>query len=482
MTKEIPLRDLLIIEDDPEILNFRCEETGLLLWPQIRTAVLRMMMSDMLYGASFGNRSPPSIPSLKAVATVGRSIARNAWSLSSGRMGADICFFSPGVGNQLVQGKWLNRLTDQVAMASPGKTLTVEDPFEWRWPFPRHNSRVIMQAPWLTYFSILGWMRARNHREQAQRLVDWVITRSQKYLGWSPGSHRRRQLIGMLAEKIAAMPVSYRAYRSLLERIGPKLLMINGACYGPYSTLVGSARSLGIKTAEFQHGAISAGHDGYNFAPTLIDSSEYSRTLPDYFLAYGAWWAGEINAPVEKIVIGNPHRTAKLAEMGVQSTAPKKNVLVLSDGFEFGLYVELAKKIEPFVKKMGLNLMLRPHPLDRTKVEESYKHRIPPFEIDRNPDIYTSLCSSHAIIGEVSTAVFDGIGVADRQFVWNTAKTKFGYPSHPCARFESPEELCDMLAQPSKGGLTDQEIVSVWAPDWMSNYRGFLENVGLRAN
>ncbi len=477
--KEVPLSDLLIIEDDPEILNFRCDETGLLLWPQIRTVVLRMMMADMLYGASFGNISPLPVPSLKAVATMGRSIARNAWFLSSGRAGADICFFSPGVGNQLVQGKWLNRLTDQLAMASPGKTLTVEDPFEWRWPFPRHNSRVILQAPWLTYFSILGRLRARKHREQAQRLVDWIITRSQKYLEWSPGSHRCEQLIEMLAEKIAALPVSYRAYRSLLERIGPKLLMINGACYGPYSTLVSSARSLGIKTAEFQHGAISAGHDGYNFAPTLIDSSEYRQTLPDYFLSYGAWWVDQINAPVEKIAIGNPHRQTKLDTATADSAAPKKNILVLSDGVEFELYVDLVRKIEPFAKKMGLNLVLRPHPLDRTKVEASYNDHISFSEIDGNSDIYNSLHFAYAVIGDVSTGVFDGIGVAERQFVWNTPKAKFGYPEHPCSRFETPEELCEMLAQSGKGRLTSEEVEAIWAPNWKNNYLNFLDSHGL---
>lgn len=47
---DLSLREMLVVEDDSDILDFRCDRTSLQLWPQIRVAFLRMMMSDLLYG------------------------------------------------------------------------------------------------------------------------------------------------------------------------------------------------------------------------------------------------------------------------------------------------------------------------------------------------------------------------------------------------------------------------------------------------
>jgi len=42
----VTLQDLLVIEDDASILDFRCGVTGIPLWTQIRSVVVRMMISD----------------------------------------------------------------------------------------------------------------------------------------------------------------------------------------------------------------------------------------------------------------------------------------------------------------------------------------------------------------------------------------------------------------------------------------------------
>ena len=52
MTPASTLRDLLAVEDDPRFLGFKCDETGLLLWPLIRLPFLRLILSDLLYDAA----------------------------------------------------------------------------------------------------------------------------------------------------------------------------------------------------------------------------------------------------------------------------------------------------------------------------------------------------------------------------------------------------------------------------------------------
>ena len=46
----------------------------------------------------------------------------------------------------------------------------------------------------------------------------------------------------------------------------------------------------------------------------------------------------------------------------------KTDLLVLSDGWEFDIYLELARQLRAVAQKKGLRVVLRPHPLDRTRV------------------------------------------------------------------------------------------------------------------
>ena len=83
--------------------------------------------------------------------------------------------------------------------------------------------------------------------------------------------------------------------------MGARLLIKEEACYGgaDNACAILAARNLGMVSAEYQHGAVSSGHNAYNFAPAISSAKSYRKTLPDYFLAYGSWWAAQINAPVK---------------------------------------------------------------------------------------------------------------------------------------------------------------------------------------
>ena len=63
-------------------------------------------------------------------------------------------------------------------------------------------------------------------------------------------------------------------------------------------------------------------------------------TLPKHFLSYGKWWDQYLSLPLNKIAIGNPHRDSQLSRL-----TPLKNktdILVLGDGIETEMYLELA--------------------------------------------------------------------------------------------------------------------------------------------
>ena len=480
-TPTTTLTELLTAEDDGAVIDFRCPETGILLWPHIRTVYLRMAMSDFLYGTPLDGSVSKGVPSTRAVATLGRSVLRNLHFAVTGQSEAQVCLLSTGIGNQVVRGKLLNRLSDHFALANAGATITVEDHFHWRWPFPRHNQRVILHAPLQAWNSIGSRLKVREcHMRQADQLIKLVSGRGERLIGWRPGKQREGQLVNLLAQKIAGMKQQLQSYEAMLRRIKPKLVLIIGGCYGPSATLIKAAREHGVITAEYQHGTISSGHDGYNFAPAIRDSAEYRGSLPEYFLSYGTWWNDRINAPVKMKAVGNPHRDFRLAHLAAASE-PKNTILVLSDGTEFQIYLDLARQLVSEIHNKGLRVCIRPHPLERAGVAKKHGQLIDnTIRIDQNEDLYTSLQTAHVVVSELSTGLFEAAGIADKLFVWDTPKARFGFPVFPFESFNSAAELVGLIEKDSAGRLPASQIEGIWASGWKQNYDDFLQICGVR--
>jgi hypothetical protein len=380
------------------------------------------------------------------------------------------------VANQWREGKWFNRLSDYFAACCPQRTLTIENHFEWRWQFPRHNDRVLFNAPRQALNTVVGRLRVTAaHRRGAAALVALVSRRAQERCGWSAGAQREAWLVDTAARKAASLPWQYSNIQRLIERIQPRALIANVACYGAAAAApMAAANDAGVVTAEYQHGAVSGGHDAYNFAPALRDSGDYRRTLPRNFLAYGSWWNEQINAPVAKIAVGNPHRAEMLAR-AAPHPASREDILLLSDGVEFPKYLQLARQLAPSASRLGLRVVLRPHPLERTLVAERHGARVDDVFIDSNVDLYATLRSAHVVISELSTGLFEAVGLADKFFMWNTAKARFGYPNHPFQSFDTPDRLLELLAADDSGRLSTV-VEAIWAPAWRDNFTSFLQS------
>lgn len=475
--KEFLIDDLLRIEDDPAILDFCCPTTGLPLWIHARIPIFRMIILDALYRTALVDVTNAPVGIGQKLATLGRSLIHNVRFHPRSRK-SEVCLISPGIGNQWLDGRWFNRLTDHFSHLDPQNTLVLEDHFQWRWQFPRSNNRVMFLAPRRAYNVVIGKLTVgTKERNLARQLLDFVCARAEHCLNWRVPSELAIKLIDELARKIASAPQEHRRYQKLLREISPKLVMVGAAPYGGlYATFIDAARRMGIPTAEYQHGAVSAGHDAYNFAPAVQSSSIFRRAMPDYFLGYGEWWNTQINAPMAKVIIGNPNRERQLDRVSSFVQERKSDVLILSDGYEFGLYLDLARAIEPFVTKNGLRLVVRPHPLERARVAGHYGTQVGAIRIDENPDIFSSLIRADLVVSEISTGLFDAIGVSNRIFIWNTHKTRFGYPVHPFQSFSTPSELIGLIEY-GAGSAVLKNVDKFWAPNWRENYRNFLSTI-----
>lgn len=478
MKQELMLSDILRIEDSVTIPGVTCPDTGIPLWTAMRTPFLRMIIGEMLYSVPIVNEAGTirSGSRLSEVAMITKSFAYNACRIRSLNSKYPVAVMATGARLVENKGSYFNNLSDYFVSAASNKTIVIEDLFDWRWPFPRHNNNVLIHTPLRVEGALNGRLRARSYREPARALVDLVSQRAKELLGWDTSEIRRQWLEKICTHGAASFLSRYLRYQSIFKKTGARLLIKEEACYGgaDNASAILAAKHLGMVTAEYQHGVVSSGHDAYNFASAVSDNDAYRQILPDYFLTYGSWWGEQINAPVKKIIIGNPHRSETV---GLSSSvrADSRKILVLGDGIETAVYLELCDRLAAALGSAG-EVVFRPHPLEKARVWSKYPEGfVGKVQIDTHQDIYSSFRDAGAVVSEVSTGLFEAIGLVPKVFIWNTHKARFGFPVHPFQGFSNANELAHMCLDSSAGLVDAKQMESIWAPNWQRNYLDFIE-------
>jgi hypothetical protein len=469
----IALSDILLIEDTPEILDFRCPLSSILVWPNVRLLFLRTIMGDLLYSSSNSMDFPILGNSCKAVSSLTRAFLHNG-SMAIGRsMCADILLKTEGVGDEWTGAAWFNRYADPFVTAAEARTTVLLDMFEWNWNEPRCAPQSYYHAPIQAVSALRGRQSSTAAKFQATALVDLLERRALEILGWKLSAERRNYLYKTFAAKITGLPYQDSAYRKLLQRVKPKLLLGSSGCYGNHAPLWLAANEMGIVTAEYQHGAISQGHDAYNYSATIVASEAYRQYFPKYLLSYGDWWNEQVNVPVEKISIGYPSREEKLTQITQQDCSLQRNILLLGDGVEFELYLKLAQDIAAALDATDLRVVIRPHPLERTAVIARWGQNVGKVCIDTNANIYTAFSEAHTVISEVSTGLFEAVGLAKRVIIIGSKKSRFCFPESPFAISNSVQEIVSIVLG-SETAPSGQSENRIWAPNWRENFREFF--------
>lgn len=468
----VTLRDLLEIENDPAILDFRCRDTGMLLWPLLRNQFLRTLSSDLYYPGVEVIAPPPAGRYRRALSALPSTLWENARRWND--MHGDIMIMASGAGHFQRDGKSFNRITDYFAFESMDNTVSIEGLMDWRVPKDRANPRAYYFLPWQGTIDLLGRVLLRSrHVAAAKELVEYARRRALLMLDQPISDSQAAYLTMLVSAKIARLPGMQGTYRRLLGRVRPKLVLLEQGCYSDLGVFNVVARDMNIRVAEPQHGLVSTGHDAYSYARVVRESREFRRYLPHDFLAYGDWWSTQINAPVNKWSIGHPHYTEQ--RLAVAAPREKRSILFLSDGFEFDKYLDLARDLKARIGDR-YDVKMRPHPLERERIFARFdKQAVSGLSIDRGRDIYPSLSTAFAVVGELSTGLFEAIGLADRVFIWATPKAIFSCPDHPFLNFRDVSELAELVLAPAHA-VPDVRADGIWAANWRENYRQFIEH------
>jgi hypothetical protein len=467
----ITLQDLLEVENDGFFAECACPSTGILVWPAIRNAFFRMILSDWFYS------SQPLIDTARKVPTlvIGKVALRAAFhNFTHPPRRSSVLIYATGAGLFEHNGFSRNRYTHYFSRALGGDSWSIEGLFDYEWPLPREEGRLSFSLPGLAATALYSRIAvALAAQRTAEEVVEQASRRAKSLFGWRMGDTQKEWLIKSCARQVTAYPLKAKWLTRWLDRVEPRLLLVEEGCYGHMAALNATARECGVYVAEFQHGMVTGGHDAYNVAPALERSAAYRRTLPDYFLGYGAWWNRLFNAPTQKVVIGNPHRVA-LLDRGMAEKKEQGVVLVLGEGIETKSYLDVCRELGGLLPS-DFRVVFRPHPMERSRISGMPAGAVNGFQIDQEPDIYPSLINADAVIAEISTGLFEAVGLTRRIFVWNTAKSRFGLPSHPFASFDTVSDLARMIVNDGRAGIVSGIMPEeVWASDWQERFRGFI--------
>jgi hypothetical protein len=102
------------------------------------------------------------------------------------------------------------------------------------------------------------------------------------------------------------------------------------------------------------------------------------------------------------------------------------------------------------------------------------------LEIDTQSDIYASIATAEAVVGELSTGLYEAVGIARRVFLWATPKARFCYPEHPFTEVSNVEDLAIKMTDPEAGLVRSDIAAALWEPNWRSNYVAFLKTNGVQ--
>jgi hypothetical protein len=435
-------------------------------------------MSDLLYKTAPLKGNNRQINPIQAVKYLVCCAAHNTVHYND--FSSEICFFTSPLGNIVRNSQIIDRCVGYFADIYPENSLIYLDHAGFQWHYSHHFKRIMYDFP----FRFLSWGVGRiklqkKHIKIANDVLRHASKNTLARLSYILKPEDLDSLNFNLAQQLAEMPSVTDYFANWFAKRKIKILFKVCASYGARSVpILAGARLAGVTAAEFQHGTICAGHDGYNVASTLSASPEFQQTLPEYLLTYGEWWGEQTNLPLKRVVIGNPHFTESTKHISAGKIS-REYILILGDGVETELYLDLAKHVAEIARGRGMRVRFRPHPIERDCAERmDFPSGV---EIDKNSDVYQSFARASIVISELSTGLFEAASLVDRVIIWNTAKARFAFPELPFPSFTSFSELDDALfvQNQSQADINGNHVAQskIWAENWQINYKNFVESI-----
>lgn len=394
----------------------------------------------------------------------------------------DVLFVVSGHRIASVDGRWAEWLIGEFASSHSSQSVIVQDR-----PLPRQrSSRSGLPLFPDTYSSydeevMAGIrMKLRPLTEDEKRRTARFVAAAYRELDFPVDQERIEVATRKVLRNQAKYTSMARTFERLLERVSPRLVVMDGASYGGIRGLqTRIARERGILVAEPQHGWIGSSHGAYNFGAAM--SEEPLRGyLPDDLLTFGRYWSSSIRTPSNTIEIGKAH-IARLSATAPPWQERTKAVLVASNAYRPAELIATARQIRDALPP-DWHVIFRPHPSERWMGRYDELHGEDRITLDPKADVYASLATVRGVVSYASTVLFEAAALGCPPFVLDSPLANL-YVTHPAVNNRITDSadltaaMVALAAQPSAPQSSAADLESLWHPDPIGAYDDYVTSV-----
>lgn len=455
------------IEEDKKILDFQNKD-GAPLWLFMRNSFFGVVSSIMFKGESVATARPLN-------SEMPKYLLKAMWHnfrMFFKRKKVSTVFYTIS-REVLIDQKFFNQYTDDYAALIPDDNITIEHPpLDWKWKYPRHNENLIFSGPWLSICSALAKF-SKADQESVCQLLAFAEERLRQVCGITLTQQQREDIISSTLYHLGQTKYYAKWLAGTVKRYGAKCIVMLGGSYPWYYYLNKAFKEKKIICADLQHGWISSTNYVYNYAPSLIDHEGVKTAAPEYYLCYGNYWTEKSNIPYrDKISMGNPYRSNTVQNFSKRNG---NKVVLIGCAHNTKDYLDLAQYLTAVCK--DAEVIFRPHPTERFEAQKIVESSALSCKVDMGGDLYALLEETQVLISEVSTVLFESIGLVDNIFVWRTDHSNSIFPDNLFAGFTNKEELLALLQKNTKHAL---DAEAIWDSRWKENFLSFYRDTILK--
>lgn len=268
------------------------------------------------------------------------------------------------------------------------------------------------------------------------------------------------------------------SFARVLDRVRPEVVFMDGAAYGNMAGQIAMMKDRGIRVVEPQHGWIGRWHTAYNFGRAM-EEPDLKRTFPDALLTFGEYWSSQIRFPAEVISVGKPH-IEQMAAGALPLRERAKEVLVVSSVTDPDEMSDFTLALRDALPDSWC-VTFRPHPSELADARERYSRLVGASRIalDHRSDVYESLREARAVVGVVSTVLFEALAFGCRTFVKESAFSEaFTHPAfgERVSGVDSLARLAKIVVEEDEPeGLSD-EVARIWKPGAVKTFEGLVHS------
>lgn len=462
-----PTEIIEILESDPKILSFTTED-NVPLWYMVRYDIFLAILNNnnKLSIANAPSKIKPSI-----VKTVLFSVLKSPVFIKK----QQIVFFNSGVTNvkNTNDNKFFNRVTDSFFIELQSQALLIEDTVSGELRLPRIHNKVYPHLSLILLSKISGLFR-KPSKKLAQSIIT-LITYITEKLDTYELSFNKSQLSTIINDNVLNFHKRTDFYHRFLKWKKPKLIFLEDASYGSRLFILLNAKKLNIPVVELQHGFINEEHFAYRLGSGIENDDLNKLFYPDYYFAYGKFWAESINIPSKVVIIGNPYLEKQLTNSSSAKPEQSKTILFLSSAVAFSEAIEFLLKLKIDATEKGYRILFRPHPLELDCIDSRYNElKEAGVEFSMNSPLYNDFSLAEIIVGELSTALFESMALKDKkQFLLMTSYTNSYYND----KIKIPQITKDNISFifDSKATLSDKDYF--WAEKWHENFNLAIKKI-----